>query len=76
MAIHDYACANDLLTKSVCISMRRPGRTIEVYGQVVGVTGSVPNDCFAGSIHLHWQCGDDQSLDWYPLDQYVVEYIS
>lgn len=73
MAIHEYDCAHDLLGKSVHLARRMPGLTIEVYGVVQDVSGSVPGDPSAGSLQVLWEFDSESLLDWYSLSDFVAE---
>lgn len=73
MAIHEYDCAHDLLGKTVHLARRLPGLTIEVYGVVRDVSGSVPGDPFTGSLQVFWQHDSESLLDWYSLSDFVAE---
>lgn len=73
MAIHQYDCAQDLLGKSVHLARRLPGLTIEVYGVVRDVSGSVPGDPSAGLLQVLWEFDSESLLDWYSLSDFVAE---
>lgn len=73
MAIHEYDCAHDLLGKSVHLARRMPGLTIEVYGVVQDVSGSIPGDPCAGFLQVLWEFDSQSLLDWYSLSDFVAE---
>lgn len=73
MAIFDYDSASDLLGKTVHLSRRAPGLTIEVYGHVLDVLDSVPGDPCTGLVQLVWSHESDSLTAWYNLSEFIAE---